>query len=103
MWGGGEGFEVGGVELWVRALSLKLCRDATPQEMAVGIIGLCLGMLLAHAVAGSSQGAFAAFGVLTCLHLWCNYRAVCSVRLTSVSDERLGVMVSDGWRVTRDV
>ena len=62
----------------------------------MGIIGLCLGMMLAQSVTGNSLGAFAAVGVLTLAHLWCNYKAVCSVRLTSVSDERLGVMVRKG-------
>jgi hypothetical protein len=67
--------------------------------MAVGIIGLCLGMMLASAVVGSSWGGGVAFGVLTAMHLMCNYMAVCSVRLTSISDERLGVMVREGCRV----
>jgi hypothetical protein len=43
--------------------------------MAVGIIGLCLGMLLAHVVAGSSSSGFAAFALLTLAHLFCNYKA----------------------------
>jgi hypothetical protein len=53
--------------------------------MAVGIIGLCLGMLLAHVVAGSSSGGFAAFALLTLAHLVCNYKACifpCSKRIT---------------------
>ena len=43
--------------------------------MAVGIVGLCLGMLLVHAVAGSSSGGFAVFALLTLAHLACNYKA----------------------------
>ena len=83
------------------------------QEMAVGIIGLCIGMLLAHAVAGSSGGGFVVFALLTLAHLACNYKAaspcpctalpflmlrryqaVRSVRLTSISDERMGALVN---------
>ena len=44
------------------------------QEMAVGIIGLCLGMFFAHAVAGSSSGGFALYVLLTMAHLACNYK-----------------------------
>jgi ABC-type uncharacterized transport system permease subunit len=44
------------------------------QEMAVGIIGLCLGMFFAHVVAGSSSGGFALFALLTMAHLACNYK-----------------------------
>jgi hypothetical protein len=84
--------------------------------MAVGIIGLCLGMLFAHIVAGSSSGGFALFALLTIAHLACNYKvttpaaqfsnrswhctfqAVCSVRLTSISDERMGAMVRNSLR-----
>jgi hypothetical protein len=61
--------------------------------MAVGVIGLCLGMLLAHVVSGSSSGGFAVFFLLTLAHLLCNYKAVCCVCLTSMSDERMGAMV----------
>jgi hypothetical protein len=62
--------------------------------MAVGIIGLCVGMVLAHLVTGSSTWSFAAFAMLTLAHLACNYAAVCSVRLTTISDERMGALVT---------
>ena len=51
------------------------------QEMAVGIIGLCIGMLLAHAVAGSSGGGFVVFALLTLAHLACNYKAASPCRM----------------------
>ena len=43
--------------------------------MAVGIIGLCLGMAIAQLVTGSSSWSFAAFALLTIAHLACNYKA----------------------------
>lgn len=50
-------------------------RNAGEQEMAVGIIGLCLGMAIAQLVTGSSSWSFAAFALLTIAHLACNYKA----------------------------
>jgi hypothetical protein len=66
------------------------------QEMAVGIIGLCLGMLFAHVVAGSSSGAFALFALLTMAHLACNYKVDAPAVLKSSLLESLTLFHNPG-------
>ena len=64
-----------------------------PQETAVTLIGMVLGMALIRLAAGLQPAVWAAFWALTAVHVWANVRAMRCLRVTSLNQARLGALL----------
>ena len=62
------------------------------QETLVNLVALCLNLALLPLVSGSLAVTLAMFAVLTCLHLYANYRAVTCLVLPTLNSARLGLV-----------
>ncbi|XP_049934746.1 protein root UVB sensitive 3 isoform X2 [Nymphaea colorata] len=63
------------------------------QETVATMVGMVLGMLLAHATIGHPVAIWFSFLTLTMFHLYANYKAVCSLSLTTLNDERSSILL----------
>ncbi|CAN6470812.1 unnamed protein product [Victoria cruziana] len=63
------------------------------QETIATMVGMILGMLLAHATIGHPVAIWFSFLALTIFHLYANYRAVCSLSLTTLNEERSSILL----------
>lgn len=57
------------------------------------LLGMLLGMGLLHFAAGTQTLLWAAFCALTVLHVWANVRAMRCLRITSLNQARLGLLL----------
>lgn len=72
------------------------------QETLVYLVGLLLGSLIVPLVT-SRTGIWTALLALVWMHLWANYRAVKSVCLNSINQQRLAILLLDPQRVLTPV
>lgn len=63
------------------------------QETVATMIGMAVGMLLARVTAGHSLAIWICFLSLTMFHMYANYKAVCSVSLTTLNCQRSGILL----------
>ncbi|KAK3222858.1 hypothetical protein Dsin_009883 [Dipteronia sinensis] len=63
------------------------------QETMATMIGMALGMLLAHITMGNSLAIWFCFLFLTVFHMYANYKAVNCLALTSLNFERSSILL----------
>ncbi|EEC74755.1 hypothetical protein OsI_10514 [Oryza sativa Indica Group] len=63
------------------------------QETLATMLGMGLGMLLAHVTRGHALGVWVSFLSLTIFHMYANYKAVQSLSLTTLNYERSSIML----------
>ncbi|KAJ8760516.1 hypothetical protein K2173_015183 [Erythroxylum novogranatense] len=63
------------------------------QETVATMIGMAVGMLLAHLTMGYPLVVWFAFLSLTTFHVYANYRAVCCLALTSLNIKRSSILL----------
>lgn len=63
------------------------------QETMATMIGMLLGMLLAHVTAGHPAAMWSSFLLLTLFHMFANYQAVRCLCLNSLNEERTSVLL----------
>ncbi|GAV61448.1 DUF647 domain-containing protein [Cephalotus follicularis] len=63
------------------------------QETMATMIGMALGMLLAHITMGNPLAIWFSFLILTMFHMYANYKAVCCLALTSLNSERSSILL----------
>ncbi|KAG8095964.1 hypothetical protein GUJ93_ZPchr0013g35396 [Zizania palustris] len=63
------------------------------QETLATMLGMGLGMLLAHATRGHALGVWVSFLFLTIFHMYANYKAVQSLSLTTLNYERSSILL----------
>ncbi|MQL88476.1 hypothetical protein Taro_021039 [Colocasia esculenta] len=63
------------------------------QETVATMIGMALGMLLAHITRGQPLAIWFSFLSLTMFHMFANYKAVRSLSLTTLNDERSSLLL----------
>jgi hypothetical protein len=57
------------------------------------MLGMGLGMLLAHVTRGHALGVWVSFLSLTIFHMYANYKAVQSLSLTTLNYERSSILL----------
>ncbi|KAL1511713.1 hypothetical protein AB1Y20_005001 [Prymnesium parvum] len=72
------------------------------QETAVTLLGLLLGSWLANALGDSQLTCWAAFLVLTAVHVWANWLGVASLRLTNLNRQRAALVCRLWWSAPND-
>lgn len=65
------------------------------------LIGMALGMALLRLAAGAPALAWVAFWALTALHVWANVRAMRCLRICSLNQARLALLLSHYLRTVR--
>ncbi|EEE58580.1 hypothetical protein OsJ_09902 [Oryza sativa Japonica Group] len=63
------------------------------QETLATMLGMGLGMLLAHVTRGHALGVWVSFLSLTIFHMYANYKAVQSLSLTTLNYERSSILL----------
>ncbi|CAL4938233.1 unnamed protein product [Urochloa decumbens] len=63
------------------------------QETLATMVGMGLGMLLAHITRGHALSVWASFLSLTMFHMYANYKAVKSLSLTTLNYERTSILL----------
>ncbi|EFN54602.1 hypothetical protein CHLNCDRAFT_135084 [Chlorella variabilis] len=63
------------------------------QETAVTLVGMVLGMAFIRAAHGLEPLIWSAFWALTALHVWANVRAMRCLRIASLNQARLGLLL----------
>ncbi|XP_022131285.1 protein root UVB sensitive 3 [Momordica charantia] len=61
------------------------------QETVATMIGMAIGMLLAHITMGFPLAIWLCFLSLTLFHMYANYKAVCCLALTSLNPQRCSI------------
>ena len=67
------------------------------QETAVTLLGLLAGGALASSLGDSALTCWAAFLLLTLLHVWANWRGVGSLALDTVNRQRAAILTRRWW------
>ncbi|XP_015691025.2 protein root UVB sensitive 3 [Oryza brachyantha] len=62
------------------------------QETLATMLGMGLGMILAHVTRGQALGVWVSFLSLTIFHMYANYKAVQSLSLTTLNNERSSIL-----------
>lgn len=63
------------------------------QETVATMVGMALGMILAHITRGHPLAVWISFLSLTVFHMYANYMAVCCLSLTTLNNERSFLLV----------
>lgn len=79
----------------VAKLSLPACPSLLPikQETAVTMVGMVVGMAFIRLASGSQLLIWAAFWLLTAVHVWANVRAMRCLCIHSLNQARLGLLL----------
>ena len=67
------------------------------QETAVTLLGLLAGGALASSLGDSALTCWAAFLLLTLLHVWANWRGVGSLALDTINRQRAAILTRRWW------
>ncbi|XP_044159106.1 RUS family member 1 [Bufo gargarizans] len=70
-----------------------VCAKDGSQETLVNLAGLLVSLVLVPMVSDSIWGTYLLFLLLTCLHLYANYRAVRSVVMETLNQSRLSIVL----------
>ena len=70
------------------------------QETAVTLLGLLAGGALASSLGDAPLTCWAAFLLLTLLHVWANWRGVGSLALDTINRQRAAILTRRWWRLS---
>ncbi|XP_021753923.1 protein root UVB sensitive 1, chloroplastic-like [Chenopodium quinoa] len=65
------------------------------QGMVSKSIGIMLGIALANRIGSSTQLALACFGIITCVHMYCNLKSYQSIQLRTLNPYRASLLFSE--------
>ncbi|CAJ0962125.1 unnamed protein product [Ranitomeya imitator] len=78
-----------------------VCAKDGSQETLVNLAGLLISLLIVPLVSDSFWATYLLFLLLTCLHLYANYRAVRSVIMETLNQSRLSIVLEHFLRAGR--